>query len=130
MDVDQRLSGRERQLLEILYALEEATAQEVWQQMEDPPGLSAVRKWLFLMEGKGLLRHRKAGRQFYYAPVIPRENALKHAFGRLTDVFFKGSKAHAVTAFLKDSENDLTEDDVNRIQALINERKAGGRDPS
>ena len=99
MDRNEKLSYRERQLMDILYKLGEASASQVMEAMPDPPGFSSVRKWLFILEGKNLITHRKEGRQFLYTPAIPRERAMKKAIDRLAEVFFEGSKARAAATF-------------------------------
>ncbi len=46
------LSRRERQILDILYRLGEATAKDVQQELPDPPSYSAVRALLATLENK------------------------------------------------------------------------------
>lgn len=120
---DTRLSRRERQLLDIIYKLGEGSATEVMEQLEDPPGFSAVRKWLFLMERKSLIQSRRDGRKNVYFPVVCKKTAFKSALSKLVDTFFQGSKSRAVTALLKESEGELTAEDRAEIQAIIDARK-------
>ena len=47
-----QLSRRERQILEILYRLGQATAKEVQDNLPDPPSYSAVRALVATCEGK------------------------------------------------------------------------------
>ncbi|MDE0100355.1 MAG: BlaI/MecI/CopY family transcriptional regulator, partial [Truepera sp.] len=53
------LSRRERQMMNIIYRLGEASAKEVREGLADPPSYSAVRATLRLLEGKGYLEHRQ-----------------------------------------------------------------------
>ena len=53
------LARRERQVMDILYRRGEATAQEVLDEMPDPPTYSAVRALLATMMEKGLVAFRK-----------------------------------------------------------------------
>ena len=66
------LSRRERQIMEIIYALESATAVEVLQSMPDPPSKTAVRTFLRILEEKGHLKHTERGREYVYQPIQPR----------------------------------------------------------
>lgn len=127
-DMDE-LSRRERQLMDIVYKLGEATAAEVMEHMDDPPGFSSVRKWLFLMEQRGLLTTWKDGRRNVYRPATPRRKALSSAMHKLVDTFFGGSKARAVTALLKDSEGELSESERDEILDLIQKRRSEEAQP-
>ena len=64
------LSRREREIVDILYRLGEASAADVRQAMADPPSYSAVRTFLRLLLAKGHVRHRRDGRRYLYAPVV------------------------------------------------------------
>ena len=52
-----QLSRRERQIMDVLYRRGQATAAEVLDGMPDPPGYSAVRAMLRLLEEKGVVAH-------------------------------------------------------------------------
>src|SRR5262245_6450601 len=53
------LSRRERQIMDVLYRRGRATAAEVRKEMPDPPGYSAVRAMLRVLEEKGHIRHEE-----------------------------------------------------------------------
>jgi predicted transcriptional regulator len=55
------LSKRERQIMEVIYRKKVATAQEVLDEMPDPPGYSTVRSFLTILEEKGFLKHERRG---------------------------------------------------------------------
>ena len=52
-----QVSRRERQILDILYRLEQGTAKEVQENLPDPPSYSAVRALLATLEGKDMVSH-------------------------------------------------------------------------
>ena len=54
-----QVSRRERQILEILYRLEQGTAKEVQENLPDPPSYSAVRALLATLEGKDMVSHSR-----------------------------------------------------------------------
>ena len=65
-----KLSRRERQIMDAVYALGQASAVQVLEVLPDPPGLSSVRKLILILEEKGHLRHVQEGQHFLYLPPI------------------------------------------------------------
>ncbi|KKM25370.1 hypothetical protein LCGC14_1595640, partial [marine sediment metagenome] len=63
MDQHSRLSRRERQIMDIVYARRQATATDVLAAMPDPPSRDSVRTLLRILEAKGHLQHHKRGRE-------------------------------------------------------------------
>src|SRR6476661_2161438 len=100
-----RLSRRERQIMDLLYQLGEATAAEVQERLPDPPSYSAVRAMLRILEEKGHVSHTEDGPRYVFAPVVARDTARKSAVSHLLRTFFDGSVEQAMTALL-----DATED--------------------
>ncbi|HEX2832353.1 MAG TPA: BlaI/MecI/CopY family transcriptional regulator [Thermoanaerobaculia bacterium] len=112
------LSRREREILEILFALgEQASAEEIRERLTDPPSYSAVRAMLAKLEAKGAVKHRELGLKYVYSPTASRRTARKSALRRLVDVFFEGSKEQVVTALL--SEEKWSEDELEELQKQI-----------
>ncbi|HEX8618722.1 MAG TPA: BlaI/MecI/CopY family transcriptional regulator [Thermoanaerobaculia bacterium] len=107
------LSRREREILEVIFAIgEEASAEEIRERLSDPPSYSAVRAMLAKLEAKGAVKHKEKGLRYVYSPTVARGKARKSALRRLVDVFFEGSKEQAVTALLNDekwSDDELDE---------------------
>ncbi len=69
----QDFSRRERQIMDIVYRLGEATAAEVMRQMPEAPGYSTVRTLLGVLERKGHLNHERRGHHYVYRPTTPVE---------------------------------------------------------
>ena len=112
------LSRREREILEVIFAIgEEASAEEIRERLSDPPSYSAVRAMLAKLEAKGAVKHREKGLRYVYSPTTSRGRARKSALRRLVDVFFGGSKEQAVTALL--SEEKWTDDELDELQKRI-----------
>lgn len=118
----QTLSRREREILEVIFAIgEEASAEEIRERLSDPPSYSAVRAMLTKLEAKGAVKHKEKGLRYVYSPTQPRRTARKSALRRLVDVFFEGSKEQAVTALLKeerwsDDELDELSKEIERVR--------------
>jgi BlaI family transcriptional regulator, penicillinase repressor len=117
------LSRREREIVEVIFAIgEEASAEEIRERLSDPPSYSAVRAMLAKLEAKGAVRHKEKGLRYVYSPTMPRGRARKSALRRLIDVFFGGSKEQAVTALLNneqwsDDELDELARQIERVRA-------------
>jgi predicted transcriptional regulator len=121
------LSRRERQIMEIVYALESATAVEVLENMQDPPSKTAVRTFLRILEEKGHLKHSERGREYVYQPIQPRLRAGRSAFRRVLQTFFDGSLEKAVAAHLADNSSPLTTDELKRLAKLIQQARNKGQ---
>lgn len=119
------LSRRERQILDVVYALGRASALQVMAKLPDAPSKTAVRTFLRILEEKGHLVHEEEGRTYVYRPCRPRERAGSGALRRVLDVFFGGSLEQAVAAHLGESAGDLDEAELKRVASLIQQaRKA------
>jgi BlaI family transcriptional regulator, penicillinase repressor len=116
------LSRREREILEVLFAIgEEASAEDIRARLSNPPSYSAVRAMLAKLEGKGAIRHKEKGLRYVYSPTTPRRAASRSALRRMVDVFFEGSKGQVVTALLDDEK--WTEEELDRLASEIERRR-------
>ncbi|HZN10687.1 MAG TPA: BlaI/MecI/CopY family transcriptional regulator [Blastocatellia bacterium] len=121
------LSRRERQIMEIIYQQGQATAAEVLGRLPDPPGYSAVRAMLRLLEEKGYLRHDQQGPRYVYLPTLAREKARRSALKQMLQTFFDGSTEAAVAALLDLSRPKLSAPELERLSRMIDEAKKEGR---
>ena len=121
------LSRRERQIMDILFRRERATAADVMEELPGEPSYSTVRTQLRVLEEKGHVRHELDGVRFVYMPVLARQTARKSALRHLVDTFFDGSSEQAVAALLGGEGARLTDEQLDRIAAMIaRARKEGG----
>ncbi len=112
------LSRRERQILDVLYERGRATAADIQAALPDPPGYSAIRALMRILEEKGHARHDVDGARYVYLPCVPRGRARRSALKHLLQTFFDGSAAEAVVALL-DGSTRLAPVDLDRIEALV-----------
>ncbi len=123
------LGARERQIMDAIYQLGEASVGDVLAQITDPPSYSAVRTMIRLLESKGLLQHHSVGAKYVYRPAHSPEVARKSALRHLMRTFFAGSAADAVAAILDPSVANLTDEEILRLEELIRQaRRQGGSD--
>lgn len=113
--------------MDAIYQLGEASVSDVLERLAEPPSYSAVRTMIRLLETKGLLKHRREGTRYVYRPTESKENASRSALQHLLDTFFGGSATDAVAAILDVSSDDMTDDDLARIENLIDEAKREGQ---
>lgn len=124
---EERLSRRERQIMDIIYAKGEASAVDVLDAMPDAPSKTAVRTLMRILEEKGHLVHRQEGLKYLYHPTRPRGRAGRSAFRRVLETFFEGSLEKAVAAHLGDPTSGMSPDDLKRLADLIQQARAKGR---
>ena len=123
-----RLSRRERQIMEIVYRLGEATAAQIHDEIEDPPSYSAIRALLRILVDKQHLQHRVDGPRYIYAPVVSRNKARSAALAGVIDNFFEGSAARAAAALLGSAHGKkLTKAELDEISTLIDNARKQGR---
>ncbi|MBN2198963.1 MAG: BlaI/MecI/CopY family transcriptional regulator [Candidatus Aminicenantes bacterium] len=121
------LSRRERQIMDIIYGMKEASAFQVLAQLPNPPSYSAVRALLRVLERKGHLRHRREGPRYVFTPTLSREKARQNALSHVFRTFFDDSMEDVVAALLDMSEERLSEEDYRRLAALIQKARKEGR---
>ena len=122
-----QLSRRERQIMDIIYQRGQATAAEVLQNLPNPPGYSAVRAMLRLLEERGYLKHEQDGPRYLFKPTLAREKARKSAMKQMLETFFDGSTEQAVAALLNLSKSKLGKEELDRLSQMIETAKKEGR---
>ena len=121
------LTKRERAIMDVLYRLGRATAAEVLAELAGSPHYSTVRTQLRVLEEKGHVRHESDGLRYVYLPTVARHTARRAALRHLVDTFFDGSAAGAVTALLGRDGGRLTDEDLDRIDALVQSARKEGK---
>ena len=122
----EQLSRRERQIMDIVYRRGRATAAEVLADLPDPPGYTAVRGTLRLLEDKGLLRHEVDGPRYVYRPTVDRARARTAAVRHLVRTFFDDSAGSAVAAMVGMFGDELDDAELARLQQAIDAARARG----
>ncbi len=123
----QDFSRRERQIMDIVYRLGEATAAEVMRQMPEAPGYSTVRTLLGVLERKGHLNHERRGHHYVYSPTTSVEAASSSMLEHVMETFFDGSASRLVSAVLDISDAQLSTDEYDEILAIVEKAKTEDR---
>ena len=121
-----KLSRRERQIMDAVFALGEATVNQVVEAIPDAPTPMAVRRMMHILEEKGRLKRREAGREVVYLPTESKAKAGIAALRRVLDTFFGGSVDDALAAHLGTREV-VTPEQLTRMKQLIDKAKKEGR---
>jgi len=125
--LDETLSRRERQVMDILFRHGQATVAEVMASLPDPPTYSAVRSILRILVGKKLLTHREDGPRYVYLPAVSPNRARDEALLHVVRTFFEGSAEQAVTALLRMSDTRLGDAELARLAELVRKERNTGR---
>ena len=121
------LGRRERQILEIVFRLGEASVGDVLELMTDPPAYDSVRTMLRLLEGKGYVKHRSEGNRYVYRPTQSRNAASRSALTHLMTTFFQDSLVDTMAAALDLKSDNLSEEELSRLESLIAQARKEGR---
>jgi predicted transcriptional regulator len=113
--------------MDVLYRKSRATAAEIMAELPDPPGNSAIRAMLRVLEEKKHIRHEAEDLRYVYMPVVPRDKARKSALKHVVETFFDGSTEQAVATLLNVSAQDLKTEDFDRLAAVIERARKEGR---
>ncbi len=105
--------------MDILFRKGKCTADEVLEELPDPPGYSAVRALLATLEQKELVTHTKNSRRYVYAPAVPEKKAKRTALKQLMATFFEGSPEKLVASLLDPADQKLSAEEIARIRKLI-----------
>lgn len=124
---ERELSRRERQIMEVVYRLGRAGVADVMEHLPDPPGYSAVRTLMGILEEKGMLRHEQEGARYVYLPTLERDKARQSALKRLLRTFFDDSPREAIAALLDLPETKLSTEEKSELTRLIQKARKEGR---
>ncbi len=119
MPLAMHLSRRERQIMDIVYELGQASVKEVEAKLPNAPSYSAIRAMIAKLEKKGFLEHKEKDLKYIYYPTVDHQAARTNAINRLLKTFFDGSASQAMTAMLDISMQDVSSDDLEKLQSMI-----------
>lgn len=121
------LTRREREIMDVLYRLGRASVQEVLDNLPDPPGYSAVRALLRLLEERGHVRHIAQGARFVFLPAVPRAEARRKALAHVVSTFFDGSVEQALLTLVQSSRDKLGAEELDRLAEIVERARQEGK---
>ena len=115
MVVDRVPSGRELEILKVLWDLGPASVRQVHERL-CPAGelaFNTVQTLLRIMDEKGLVKHRPRGRTFVYTPRHTREREMS----RLLDKVFDGALDQFVVSLL--NSQNISASELKKLERII-----------
>lgn len=113
--------------MEVVYRHEEATLTRILDEIEKPPSRAALRSILTILENKKHLKHRKAGREFVYAPTKSRTSEGRSALNRIIDTFFDGSLGQALATHLASPDARYSQREIDDLIDHLEQAKLQNR---
>jgi BlaI family penicillinase repressor len=122
-DDHEQLTRRERQIMNILYRLGDATVADVIGELPDDLSRNAVRTFLTILERKGHTTHKESGRSHVFRPIKKRRRAGQAAVQNVIHTFFGGSLEEALAVHLANPKSDVSQEELKRIEQLIRDAR-------
>lgn len=122
---DEKLSRRERQIMDVIFKNGSATVADVVEHLPDAPSSGSVRAMLNILAKKGLVVSREDGPRKVYFPAIKQEKAAASALNQVIDTFFGGSSPKLVATLLDIKAKDFSNDDLERMRQIIEAAEKG-----
>src|ERR1700684_3888937 len=98
------LTEREAQIMDVVWRLGEATADQVREALPGAPHDSTVRTLIRVLENKGYLTHDVRGKVYVYRSLVGRHKAQKLAVRTILTRFFAGSAEDLVLRLIEDEQ--------------------------
>jgi len=121
-----RLTRLELQILEILWARENASIREIQEAFPDPrPAYTTIQTTVYRLEGKKAVRRaRKISNAHIFEPIVAREVARHRLLDEILSFF--GGRAQPMMAQLAEA-GKLTLDDIRELEKTIKKREPAAK---
>jgi BlaI family penicillinase repressor len=124
------LTGREAQIMDVVWRLGTATAEQVREALPQSLHDSTVRTLLRVLESKGYLRHEARGKAYVYSAAVERTKAQRNALRDVLARFFAGSAEDLVLRLVEDEQLTTEQlDDLRRARPPGGRRRGKGGTP-
>ena len=114
------LSGRELDVMNVLWGRGSATVSEVLDELQDELAYTTVLTILRRLEEKGHVRHDPDGKAHRYLPLVRREEVQDSAIQRMTRKLFLDSPRLLMSRLLR--KGTLTGEQLRELRELVDER--------
>ncbi|MEZ4273564.1 MAG: BlaI/MecI/CopY family transcriptional regulator [Myxococcota bacterium] len=118
------LTDLEFKIINKLWDLGGGTVREVVDAQDEKPPLAytTVATVLKILEDKGFVRSNKKGRVLVYTAKLKRQSYQARSLRDMVDRVFSGDALSLVTRLI--DTQPMTDDDLQRLRALINQEEA------
>jgi BlaI family transcriptional regulator, penicillinase repressor len=122
MNILEKLSKSEEDLMLIVWRLGEATVGNFLEEIPEPkPPYTTLASMIKNLEKKNYLTSKRYGNVYVYQPAITEENYKKAFMGNVVQDYFKNSYKEMVSFFVKDEK--ISAQELKEIIALIEKGK-------
>ena len=117
------MSPTETEILRLVWELNEATVQEIRDQLPSDRSLAynTVQTLLCRLEQKGYLKHHLKGRAHVFSPLVKPQEVIRTTVRDFLGRLFGGDPKPLVQFLAEDGKID--EEDIKRLRQLIDKRK-------
>jgi BlaI family transcriptional regulator, penicillinase repressor len=122
MNLLEKLSKTEEDLMLIIWRLGEATVGNFLEEISEPkPPYTTLASMIKNLEKKNYLTSKRYGNVYVYLPAITEENYKKAFMGGVVQDYFKNSYKEMVSFFVKDEK--ISAQELKEIIDLIESKK-------
>jgi len=120
--MEKQLTKAEEQFMQVLWKLEEASVQDIIDQIPKPkPAYNTVSTIIRILETKDFVGHKAKGRGYIYFPLVKKADYSYQTLNKLVDGYFGGSFKSMVSFFVNKNDVDINELEI--ILEAINDKK-------
>ena len=118
---DRSLTDGEAEVMDALWNIREGGVREVLDAMVPGRDLAytSVATWLKILEGKGFVSAKAAGRRLVYTPTLEREEYAGRSVRKLTSRWFGGD---ALSVLRQLVQGNLSEKDLGELRKMVDEK--------
>lgn len=115
----------ELEILQVLWERGEATVRDVHEELlkTKDAGYTTTLKLMQIMHEKGIVKRDESSRTHVYQSAVNKERTQKHLLSKMIDSLFGGSSTQLVLQALGNSEQKVSEEELNQIQNLLDNLK-------
>ena len=115
----------ELEILQILWSKGLATVREVHEELSKTKdaGYTTTLKLMQIMNEKGIVKRDDSMRTHVYQAAVNKERTQKHLLGKMIDSLFGGSPTQLVIQALGDNSHKASAEELEQIQAILNNLK-------
>jgi predicted transcriptional regulator len=117
MIMKQRLTAKEEEIMNLIWAHGEICIRDILKLMPDPkPNYNTVATQVKFLEDKGFLTRKPIANTFLYVPAVTEKQYSGQTIGNVVAQYYNNSYANVVSQFVEEEKMDLEE-----LKALIAE---------
>lgn len=114
----------EAKLMEAVWALDEASVQDVIDYLGGSLNYKTTMTVLNRLADKGILSRRKEGRSFVYQAIVPQDELLARVFDQMVRGMFAGDFRHIALTQMIETAESIDPHLLERMVQLIQQRKS------